>query len=669
VLKEPAGRSSGAQEGQKKPEGGRKAGPRQPEGRSLASTAPAMFNYLAAEVRPQLHRSYGSQQAVWGPLRSRLEQLRKPWWREPSPLVLQHSEPARLAVDAFLEQGEPGYLSALADERELPFLSLLDMDYMSRQSNHSLPGGASATGDRETEPGDADAADRASLSSELTSGTYFPLMSDVHPPELELGWPGAPLFSLAGQTQATVIFQRNKANSVKDLLRSLLSRARTVIAIVMDLFTDMEILCDLLEASSRRHVPVYLILDEEYLKHFVEMCSKMALTQDDFPNMRVRCLSGDTYYSKAGKKFTGQVLEKFVLIDCDQVLAGTYSLTWLCSQVHTSLVTHFRGQIVAEFEKEFRYLYAESKAVTSFCQPHSGPCPSSRAANCLLKPVPVTDGETSSPSSSLSNVSIRSVKVSPFLQSSGGAVRHQRQDPAAGSAARKGKEEDPLQQQGEPPDSPDPHPNKAPAAFYHRSNLLTARTCLQPEPAAALGADNLPSSNKLGYNQADNLPSSNKLGYNQADNLPSSNNLSYQADNLPSSNNLSYQADNLASSSRPSPLRQEQSPSEGAGSNGTSTKQKGPPAACREPAAGNDHPEKKQSPGQGKAELLPPYALSRRDKKPVVLCYDQLSEDTLLEKNSAYGAEKRMTLGHSKLDLITKYNKLKSKHIHSRFEL
>uniref|UniRef100_A0A663NBG3 Ubiquinol-cytochrome c reductase complex assembly factor 1 n=1 Tax=Athene cunicularia TaxID=194338 RepID=A0A663NBG3_ATHCN len=72
-----------------------------------------------------------------------------------------------------------------------------------------------------------------------------------------------------------------------------------VIAVVMDLFTDMEILCDLLEASSRRHVPVYLILDEKYLKHFVEMCNKMALTQDNFPNMRIRCLSGDTYYSKA----------------------------------------------------------------------------------------------------------------------------------------------------------------------------------------------------------------------------------------------------------------------------------------------------------------------------------------------------------------------------------
>ncbi|KAK4812737.1 hypothetical protein QYF61_018286 [Mycteria americana] len=322
-MEEPVGRSSGVQEGQKRPGVGQR-GQRVLERHFLASTAPVMFNYLAVEVRPQFHRSYGGQQGVSGPLKSRLEQLKKPWWREPTPLVLQHSETARLAIDAFLEQGERGYLSAIAEERELPFLSTLDMEYISHQRNQSFPD-TNAMKDKEADPGDADTGDRSSLNSELTSGTYFPLMSDVHPPELELGWPGTPLLTVSGQTQATVIFQRNKTNSIKDLLRSLISRARAVIAIVMDLFTDMEILCDLLEASSRRHVPVYLILDEEYLKHFLEMCNKMALTQDSFPNMRIRCLSGDTYYSKAGKKFAGQVLEKFILIDCDQVLAGTYS--------------------------------------------------------------------------------------------------------------------------------------------------------------------------------------------------------------------------------------------------------------------------------------------------------------------------------------------------------
>ncbi|KFQ28899.1 Protein FAM83C, partial [Mesitornis unicolor] len=530
------------------------------------------------------HRSYGGQQGVSGPLKSRLEQLKKPWWREPTPLVLQHSETARLAVDAFLEQGERGYQSAIAEERELPFLSTLDMEYMNQQRNQSFPD-PNGMKDKEADPGNADAGDRSSLYSELTSGTYFPLMSDVHPPELELGWPGTSLLAVSCETQATVIFQRNKANSIKDLLRSLISRARTVIAIVMDLFTDMEILCDLLEASSRRHVPVYLILDEEYLKHFVEMCNKMALTQDSFPNMRIRCLSGDTYYSKAGKKFAGQVLEKFILIDCDQVLAGTYSFTWLCSQVHTNLVTHFRGHIVEEFDKEFRYLYAESRAVTNFCVPDPGTCPSSqntsKAARSLLKPPQVNDAESSSPSSSISNVSIRTVKISPFLKNSSCNKQQEKQDSSSDSDNKKGRKDTSLKptcpkQQGEPPDSSDTPPNKSTPALYHKSNPVTARTFLQPEPSPA--------------------PSSNKAG---------------------------SQGDSKADSSRGSPLGQEQtlqSLSEGASSNETNVKQKGPAATSR-------------------------------------------------ELTSAYGAEKRLTLGHSKLDLITKYNKLKTKHIHSRFEL
>ncbi|XP_065610082.1 protein FAM83C [Cyrtonyx montezumae] len=587
-----------------------------------------MFNYLAVEVRPQFHRSYGNQQGVSGPLKNRLEQLKKPWWREPTPLVLQHSETARLAVDAFLEQGERGYMSAINKEQELPFLSTLDMEYMNQQRSQNF----SEANTRTDKEGDAGDGDRSSLYSELTSGTYFPLMSDVHPPELELGWPGMPLLTVSGQTQATIIFQRNKANSIKDLLRSLISRARTVIAIVMDLFTDMEILCDLLEASSRRHVPVYLILDEEYLKYFVEMCNKMSLTQDSFPNMRVRCLSGDTYYSKAGKKFAGQVLEKFILIDCDQVVAGTYSFTWLCSQVHTSLVTHFRGQIVAEFDKEFQYLYAESKAVTSFCVPDSSLQSTSTAVDSLLRPIRMNDSETLSASSSLSNVSIKSIKMSPFMKNSSYNVHQDRQDLSPDSSDKKGKDDTSLKptcptQQGEPPDSANSPPNKS--TLYHKPNLVTGRTFLQTELPPVF--------------------------------------VSYKP---------TYQGDDRADIGHCSTLTQEpttQSLSEGTNSTRMSAKQKGPAAASGEPTAENDNSfygmEKRQGFGQGKLDLLSPYNQPKREKKPVVPPYDKLTEDMLMEKSSAYGAEKRMTLGHSKLDLITKYNKLKSKHIHSRFEL
>lgn len=185
-----------------------------------------MFSHHV-QARSQLQRGSGDSPGVSGPLRSRLEKLKKLWWRKPVPLVLQHSETARLAMDAFLEQGEPGYLQALAEEQELPFLSSLDMDYMSQHRSQSIPEPNARKGP-ETEPKEGDTEDRASLFSELSSGTYFPLMSDMQPPKLELGWPVGPLATWYGQTQATVYFQRNKANSIKDLLRCLISRAKTV---------------------------------------------------------------------------------------------------------------------------------------------------------------------------------------------------------------------------------------------------------------------------------------------------------------------------------------------------------------------------------------------------------------------------------------------------------
>eukprot|EP00070_Physeter_catodon_P034350 XP_028341244.1 protein FAM83C [Physeter catodon] len=131
----------------------------------------------------------------------------------------------------------------------------------------------------------------------------------------------------------------------------------------MDIFTDMEFLCDLMEASGWHGVPVYLLLAEEHLRHFPEM----DLNGGHLWNMRVRSTCGDTYCSKAGCRVTGQALEKFAIIDGEQVVAGSYSFTWLCSQAHTSMVLQLRGRIVEDFDREFRCLYAESRPVEGFC--------------------------------------------------------------------------------------------------------------------------------------------------------------------------------------------------------------------------------------------------------------------------------------------------------------
>lgn len=62
-----------------------------------------------------------------------------------------------------------------------------------------------------------------------------------------------------------------------------------VIAVVMDLFTDGEIFQDIVDAASKRRVPVYIILDEAGVKYFLEMCQGLELT--DF-RIRVSCITG-----------------------------------------------------------------------------------------------------------------------------------------------------------------------------------------------------------------------------------------------------------------------------------------------------------------------------------------------------------------------------------------
>lgn len=50
-----------------------------------------------------------------------------------------------------------------------------------------------------------------------------------------------------------------------------------VIAIVMDLFTDIDIFKDLLDASYKRKVSVYIMLETTGVKHFLRMCEKAGM--------------------------------------------------------------------------------------------------------------------------------------------------------------------------------------------------------------------------------------------------------------------------------------------------------------------------------------------------------------------------------------------------------
>ncbi|XP_072135976.1 protein FAM83C [Mobula birostris] len=336
-----------------------------------------------------------------GKLCQRLEEV-KCSWRQSSALELSHSEAARLATDALLESGVPGYQRTLADERELGFLSQLEIDYISRSGAARLP---SPTAELR-EKGSRQSNSEGDEVSELTSATYFPVQTDSEAPLLDLGWSKPPR-AVCLPSESQIIFQRDKSHSIKDTIRSLLNKARTLIAIVMDLFTDIDILCDLLEASNKRTIPVYLLLDESNLEHFISMCDQLDIRKEHIKNMRIRSVVGDTYCTKSGKKFSGQVLEKFLIIDLEKVVAGSYSFTWLSGQVHFNFVMLLTGELTQEFDEEFRSLYAMSKPIDRFSSSADDDlsCYTSKlriAANHHFAKERLADVVHSNPSSSLS---------------------------------------------------------------------------------------------------------------------------------------------------------------------------------------------------------------------------------------------------------------------------
>ncbi|XP_029282819.1 protein FAM83C [Cottoperca gobio] len=358
-----------------------------------------------------------------GKLASRLEEVKNPW-RQVSTLELSHNEAARLATDALLEQGEKEYRRVLSEERELNFLSPLEIRYMTQNVARTCGSESNGVGPNEPDFGDGDAV------SELTSGTYFPMMSDEEPPMLELGWPDSP--ARYGPSETQIYFQRDKSHNVKDLIRSLINKAKKVIALVMDVFTDVDLLCDLMEASNKRKVPVYILLDEKSLDYFTEMCAALDIQSSHMNNMRIRSTVGDTYCTKSGKKFTGQVLEKFLIIDCEEVIAGSYSFTWLSSQVHSNMVMHFSGRITDSFDREFRCLYADSQIIDCFSYVEDEGMPYYPSYQAMMAPGvgmglgPVTgldllsdsrqrDRVCSENSSSQSSNSVSSVKAAPGM--------------------------------------------------------------------------------------------------------------------------------------------------------------------------------------------------------------------------------------------------------------
>lgn len=60
----------------------------------------------------------------------------------------------------------------------------------------------------------------------------------------------------------------------KDDVLLVFSFLSKVIAVVMDMFTDVDIFRDLLDVSFKKRVSVYVLLERTALPHFLSMCQR-----------------------------------------------------------------------------------------------------------------------------------------------------------------------------------------------------------------------------------------------------------------------------------------------------------------------------------------------------------------------------------------------------------
>lgn len=270
---------------------------------------------------------------------------------EGTPLYVQphYKESYRLAIYALLCGGKEAYDEFLRAEQISHFLS--DEEILFILENGEL----SAVLEEEEDSEDTGLKEE----NGARTSTYFPTESDEEVPDLDLGWPEV---SLEGaDTSISLLFHPPRENtpSIKEVIRKQIQEARQVIAIAMDVFTDVDIFKEIINAALKG-VAVYILLDESQFRSFVTMSHRVGVNIHDFTNIRVRTVKGQQYQCQSGVKFHGGLEQKFLLVDCRTVVYGTFSYTWTYEKINLSMVMVITGQLVCTYDEEFRRLYARS---------------------------------------------------------------------------------------------------------------------------------------------------------------------------------------------------------------------------------------------------------------------------------------------------------------------
>ncbi|MED6261454.1 hypothetical protein ATANTOWER_005375 [Ataeniobius toweri] len=275
-----------------------------------------------------------------------------------------YSEDQRLALEALITKGRDAFTDYVQKHGVREFLSERELERVTRTTEAYRPGyehhqRLETSGPGNLTPGPAEEAEDGEVSL-----AYWPDRSEASVANLDLGWPEAS--SYRGVTRVTVYTHppTEGHTHIKEVVRKSIASAQKVIAVVMDVFTDVDIFRDLLDASYKRKIPVYIILDLAAVPCFLSMCARADMHRGHLKNLRVRCCGGLEFFARSAQKVCGSLNEKFLLVDGDRAISGSYSFTWSSSRLDRNLVTVITGQVVETFDTQFRELYLMSRGVS-----------------------------------------------------------------------------------------------------------------------------------------------------------------------------------------------------------------------------------------------------------------------------------------------------------------
>ncbi|NWT59196.1 FA83G protein, partial [Erythrocercus mccallii] len=262
-----------------------------------------------------------------------------------------YSEEQRLALEALASRGPDAFYEVLKRENIRDFLSELELkkilDTLETYDPGSeyIPRHGGSAGDSE---GDGNSqGDEQEVAPSLE---YWPQRSDRSIPQLDLGWPET--IAYRGVTRATVYMQppiEGQAH-IKEVVRKMICQAQKVRARRGDG-----------AGGAVEHPEGFL---EGWVVFSHQLLAPAHASASALQNLRVRSTGGTEFFTRSATKFKGALAQKFMFVDGDRAMCGSYSFTWSAARTDRNVITVLSGQVVEAFDKQFQELYLMSKGVS-----------------------------------------------------------------------------------------------------------------------------------------------------------------------------------------------------------------------------------------------------------------------------------------------------------------